>query len=328
MKQPLVSILCATFNQEKYIAQTIEGFLMQKADFPIEIIIHDDASTDGTADIVRKYEAEHPDLIKGIYQTENQYSKKVPIWDKFIYPEAKGKYIAECEGDDYWTDPNKLQMQFNFLEGHEDYVAIGHNVRIVDDDGIPMTPDNPIWNNWYNVYTNMEDRDYTLQDIENGIMCGQTCTRMFRSFIQTQQEDPNRKKIKMNHTNGDMVLSLRCFCIGKVLCSSLVVADHRKSVTNDSWTSKTYKKNMSRRNIWSLIEQEAYANNFGIYPNFFNLQYKYIRDSIKFFKKSKKLKDFSIILGNIWIINHKVRFFKNLLKKFIRKIFPKHSTEN
>lgn len=122
MKQPLVSILCATYNQEKYIAQTIEGFLLQKVNFPIEIIIHDDASTDGTADIIRKYEAEHPDLIKGIYQTENQYSKRVDIWAKFLYSKAQGKYFAECEGDDYWTDPSKLQRQVDFLESHPDYI--------------------------------------------------------------------------------------------------------------------------------------------------------------------------------------------------------------
>ena len=122
MKQPLVSILCATYNQEKYIAQTIEGFLLQKVNFPIEIIIHDDTSTDGTADIIRKYEAEHPDLIKGIYQTENQYSKRVDIWAKFLYSKAQGKYFAECEGDDYWTDPSKLQRQVDFLESHPDYI--------------------------------------------------------------------------------------------------------------------------------------------------------------------------------------------------------------
>ena len=120
--RPLVSILCATYNQKDYIAQTIEGFLLQKVNFPIEIIIHDDASTDGTADIVRKYEAKHPDLIKGVYQTENQYSKRVAIWDNFIYPKAQGKYYAECEGDDYWTDPNKLQRQVDFLENHPDYI--------------------------------------------------------------------------------------------------------------------------------------------------------------------------------------------------------------
>ena len=83
-QQPLVSILCATYNQKKYIAQCIEGFLCQKVNFPIEIIIHDDASTDGTADIVREYANKHPDLIKPILQTENQHSKHNSIWKNFI----------------------------------------------------------------------------------------------------------------------------------------------------------------------------------------------------------------------------------------------------
>ena len=91
---------------------------MQKVNFPIEIIIHDDASTDGTAEIVRKYESEHPDLIRGIYQTENQFSQKKGIWQNIIYPSAQGAYFAECEGDDYWCDPNKLQKQVDFLETH------------------------------------------------------------------------------------------------------------------------------------------------------------------------------------------------------------------
>ena len=89
MSQPLVSILCATYNQKDFIAQTIEGFLMQKVSFPIEIIIHDDASTDGTAEIVKEYAAKHPDIIKPILQTENQHSKRNPIWKNFIYPPIK-----------------------------------------------------------------------------------------------------------------------------------------------------------------------------------------------------------------------------------------------
>ena len=120
--QPLVSILCATYNQKDYISQTIEGFLMQKVNFPIEIIIHDDASTDGTADIVKQYAEKYPDLITPILQTENQHSKKTGIWSTFIYPKARGKYFAECEGDDYWTDPDKLQRQIDFLESHPDYI--------------------------------------------------------------------------------------------------------------------------------------------------------------------------------------------------------------
>lgn len=120
--QPFVTILCATYNQEDYIAQTIEGFLMQKVNFPIEIIVHDDASTDGTAEIVRQYAEKYPDIIKPILQKENQYSQNSNIWENFMYPKAQGKYIAECEGDDYWIDPNKLQRQVDFLESHPDYI--------------------------------------------------------------------------------------------------------------------------------------------------------------------------------------------------------------
>lgn len=130
-KTPLVSIICATYNQKKFIAQAIEGFLMQKVNFPIEIIIHDDASTDGTAEIVKTYEKKYPDLIKGIYQTENQYSKKVRIWETILYPIARGKYIAECEGDDFWIDPQKLQKQVDFLEAHPDYSLVTHRYEMM-----------------------------------------------------------------------------------------------------------------------------------------------------------------------------------------------------
>ena len=118
---PLVSILCTTFNQKDYIRQTIDGFLMQKVNFPIEIIIHDDASTDGTAEIVKEYAERFPEIIKPILQTENQYSQGIEVWTTHVYPKAQGKYYAECEGDDYWTDPNKLQRQIDFLENNPDY---------------------------------------------------------------------------------------------------------------------------------------------------------------------------------------------------------------
>ena len=102
--EPLVSICCLTYNHAPYIRDAIEGFLMQKTNFPVEILIHDDASTDGTADIIREYETRYPDIIKPIYQTENQYSKGVKISREYQFSRARGKYIALCEGDDYWTD--------------------------------------------------------------------------------------------------------------------------------------------------------------------------------------------------------------------------------
>lgn len=313
-EHPLVSIKCLAYNHEKYIAQTLDGFLMQETDFPFEVIVHDDASTDKTADIIREYEKKFPLIVKPIYQTENQYCKRDGSLTRAANAPLKGKYIADCEGDDYWTLPNKLQMQADFLESHKDYFAIGHNVRIVDDNGTPMTQDNPIWRAWFNTYTQMEDRDYTIEDLEKGIMFGQTCTRMYRNIIREMPADLEQRYFAMDYTNGDVAKSLLCFCEGKVRCSSLVAADHRKSISNDSWTSKTFQKNMTRRDILSLHEQEKFANSFGIYPNFTNQQYSHVRRSFRIFKKSKSWKDFSIFIGNLLIIKHKINFLKRLFK--------------
>lgn len=120
--KPVVSICTITFNHEKYIRDAIEGFLMQETTFPVEIIIHDDASTDSTANIIREYKEEYPDLFRIIIQDENQWSKGGgSIYARFVFPEARGKYIAMCEGDDYWTDTLKLQKQVELLEKNQDY---------------------------------------------------------------------------------------------------------------------------------------------------------------------------------------------------------------
>ncbi len=127
---PLVSILCATFNQVDYIKDCLDGFLMQKVTFPIEIIVRDDASNDGTSEIVCQYEEKHPNLFRNIYESENQYSKGVralPVMKQ----QAKGKYIALCEGDDYWTDPDKLQKQVNFLESNLNFSGCCHRAKLL-----------------------------------------------------------------------------------------------------------------------------------------------------------------------------------------------------
>ncbi len=126
-----VSVVCNAYNHGKYIRDTLEGFVMQKTSFPFEVLVHDDASTDNTADIIREYEAKYPDLIKPIYQTENQYSKGIRPGAAFQYPRAKGKYIAFCEGDDYWTDPLKLQKQYDALESHPEIDICAHKTRVI-----------------------------------------------------------------------------------------------------------------------------------------------------------------------------------------------------
>ncbi|MDO4564022.1 MAG: glycosyltransferase [Clostridia bacterium] len=125
--EPLVSVICVAFNHEKYIAKALDGFVAQRTSFPFEVLVHDDASTDGTAAIIRDYEDKYPNIIKAVYQTENQYSKGVKISATFLLPKCKGKYIAFCEGDDCWIDPDKLQMQVEILESHPEYSACVHN---------------------------------------------------------------------------------------------------------------------------------------------------------------------------------------------------------
>lgn len=116
---PVVSICCATYNHKLYIEAAIKGFLMQTTSFPFEVLINDDASFDGTADIIKKYETLYPNIIKPLYQTENQYSKgNNKPHTTFNYPRAKGKYIAYCEGDDLWTDSSKLQLQISQLDSN------------------------------------------------------------------------------------------------------------------------------------------------------------------------------------------------------------------
>lgn len=132
---PLVSVLCMTFNQKKFIKKTLDGFLIQQTSFPIEIIVHDDASSDGTTEIIKKYEAKYPHLIKPIYQTENQYSKRIDIPQKFIFPLITGKYVAICEGDDYWSDPLKLQKQVDFLEHNDDYGLVYTDINRINKRG-------------------------------------------------------------------------------------------------------------------------------------------------------------------------------------------------
>ncbi|MBQ9953612.1 MAG: glycosyltransferase [Clostridia bacterium] len=156
-----VSIICNAYNHEKYIRDALEGFVNQKTNFAFEVLIHDDASTDGTAEIIREYEEKYPSIIKPIYQTENQYSKRIGIDRTFQKPRAKRKYVAMCEGDDYWTDPLKLQKQYDFMEAHPEY-----SLCICSTD-------------WYNIKTGhlenrgriKEDRDISLKEIileENG----------------------------------------------------------------------------------------------------------------------------------------------------------------
>lgn len=130
--KPEVSIICKTYNHENYIEDTISSFIEQKTTFPFEVIIHDDASLDKTPIIINKLKEKHPNIIKVIHQQQNTYNNGINTDKINIYPEVSGKYIAFCEGDDFWTDTDKLQKQYEFMELNSDYTLCFHGVQIIN----------------------------------------------------------------------------------------------------------------------------------------------------------------------------------------------------
>lgn len=132
MNSPLVSVICTAYNHEKYIRKAIESVLAQKTEFSYEFLIHDDASTDHTAEIIREYAEKYPDIIVPIYEKENMYSQN--RLNDCIYPYVRGVYIAYCEGDDYWTDNNKIQIQAEYLNTHPGCTACCHAFYTINEE--------------------------------------------------------------------------------------------------------------------------------------------------------------------------------------------------
>lgn len=232
MEQPLVSVRCITYNHEPYIAQALDGFLMQKTNFPFEVIVHDDASTDRTADIVREYEKKHPKIIRTIYQTENQYSKRDGSIGRIMNAACRGRYIAICEGDDYWIDGNKLQMQVDFLEANPEYSAYYSNVEGIDAEGKPF-------GYAYLSFPLYSTHSISPSDPHYYPLIGQLATCMVRREIMLEIPKADFQ------INGDMVLSAIARARGSVYYSEEKLACHRKSFVGDSWTARTYQKDLT-----------------------------------------------------------------------------------
>lgn len=175
-----VSIVCNTFNHEKYVRDALESFVTQKVNFNIEILVYDDASTDKTADIIREYEKKYPDIIKPVYQTVNQYSlRKRPSLQNLS--RATGKYVAICEGDDYWIDPYKLQKQVDYMEKNEKCtfcftngrIRYGTNENLSEKQIVP----------WDRTAVLKKDFDYDIGEVEKmGFI--PTCSFLFRNGLE------------------------------------------------------------------------------------------------------------------------------------------------
>lgn len=242
-----VSVYCVTYNHEKYIRDALEGFFMQKTDFDWKLVIHDDASTDGTQDIIREYTDMYPDKIVSILQTENQYSQGIDI-NKITSKYLKGKYIASCEGDDYWIDPYKLQKQYDFLQQNSDFSGCYHNIVEL--------------NNKEEQVTSKEfpyKEEFEVEKKVNAKLQGQTASAFYRNIFMLLSEEQKQKFFECK-ANGDRRIAVTLSCLGKVEFLKDCMAAHRVIETEgDSWHARSYGKNMAQEKMEGWIALKEYV---------------------------------------------------------------------
>jgi len=284
---PVVNVICTTYNQEKYIRKTLESLVCQKTNFHFEIIINDDASTDGNPDIIKEFEMKYPSIIKPTYQPVNQHSKLINVWFDVTFPKAKAKYIALCEGDDYWTDDTKLQQQYDFMEANPEYSCVFNNSIIVDEN------DNYISDfNKYKPINPIPEKDI----ISKGGNLSITASMFFRN----QTEYP---KFLFKAKSGDRALRLYLMTMGKFHFIDKKMSAYRKhdnGVTNggnvkiriefiksniellnlfNNWSNLTYNK-LIKKEISNMYRNlSIFENNFSLKLKSFKLMN--IKDKIK-----------------------------------------------
>lgn len=226
--RPMVSIWCLTYNHEKYIRDALEGFLNQKVDFTYEIVIHDDASTDETPMILKEYEKKYPKRIKVIYEKENTYRTKnfSKLMREIKRRELKGKYIAMCEGDDFWIDINKLQIQVDYLETHPECVYTAHDAIRLECDSQRIEVMRP--------YT--EDKDISAEELiiqYNG--------NLPTNSVVVRREVLDLDGFFLEAGVGDYPMQLYALTKGKVHYFTRIMAVYRY-LHEGSWSKETMQK--------------------------------------------------------------------------------------
>ena len=248
-----VTVICLTYNHQPYIQKALEGFVRQQTNFPFEVIVHDDASTDGTAEIVRDYATRYPHIIRPILQVENQWRKGKTLSKTFIYPLIQGEYVALCEGDDYWTDPLKLQKQVDAMEARPDVAVCFHPVTVHWEDG--SAPDS--------LFPSRKERfnktELCLDDLlKRNFM--QTNSVLYRWRFHTDSLD----LIPNGILPGDWFLHLLHAQTGKILFLDETMAVYRRHA-GGTWTGAGQSKAWFRRSSIPLLRfYQAMEKTFGV----------------------------------------------------------------
>lgn len=248
MEDILVSINCITYNHENYISDAIESFLMQKTKFKYEILIHDDASTDKTVEIIKKYQNKYPDLIKPIFQSENQFTKGVKV-HLINVDRAKGKYIANCDGDDFWTDPYKLQKQVEYMEENPECSLCVHASNVVNTSKKFLSFDQP---------SNV-DRVFSVGEvIEGGGGLFSSNSMFYRTELARNK--PDFYDITPDVTDYPLVINLSL--LGTVYYMEKIMSSYRVGLKG-SWTTKNlYDKTKKKEHYITLAKMLDEVNHY------------------------------------------------------------------
>lgn len=239
----MVTIRCLAYNHEPYIRQCLEGFVMQKTNFRFEAIVHDDASTDRTAVIIKEYAEKYPDIIKPIFETENQYSKRDGSIIRIMDEHTHGRYVALCEGDDCWIDPLKLQKQVDFLENHMDFSMCFHKAYVQNNSK------NSLLN--IDIYNHLEEREYTGSEILKKWSIP-TASVLARKGVL--------RPLDGRFIYGDIVFFLSCAEVGRIFCLKDPMSVYRRNDKGVTRKKIHYKKYLNHYD--AILEHfgEKYAN--------------------------------------------------------------------
>lgn len=277
-----LSICCVTFNHEKFIRQTFDGFLAQKTNFRVEILVNDDASTDGTTEIIKEYHDKHPDLFKPIYQNINQYSiYKGGMNPRFNYPRANGAYIAVCEGDDYWTDPLKLQKQVEFLESNKNFILSFHNTNDLSENG-----------NFEPKYKSEIKDKYTIKDFSE-FLYSRTLSVVFR---KPQNFPPKfTQSLKM----GDWPISIYLLQFGNAYYMPEIMGVYRKH-NSGVWNSSSSKNKVYKifESFYILRQNLRKEHQHLITPKLVKLSKKYALYQLKDLNFKKALSGLGVFMSS------------------------------
>ena len=244
----MVTVLCTAYNHEAYIRTCLDGMVGQVTDFKYEILINDDVSSDGTAAIIREYAERCPDKIRAFFPEKNLYSQGINVYDAVFFPAARGKYTAICEGDDYWTDPTKLQRQVDFLEAHPEYSACVHDTELLFCDG--ARPDEKL-------VSHGEDCDIEFADILQGMNHAfHTSSILGKTALLAETPDFYHVADSYGFTDFPYALWLRLN--GKIRCLARVMSVYRLNSGADSWSSdkeaQTRKLTRFYRGVIAMLE--------------------------------------------------------------------------